>query len=78
MKKGITVTGKPLKDHLEALDHSQRLPPIAVRLKTSLNTSALYRSNRPGKAPEAFNFLLYKRLDATLEEYLNVLQEASN
>jgi hypothetical protein len=51
-------------------------PPVAVRPEDRLEYIRALQQEQAGKGPEAFNALLYKRLDATFEEYLNALQEA--
>ena len=66
IEKGITVSGKPLKDHLEALDHYD-----AIRY-----VRELARNEAPITESDVRNALLYRRLDAILGEYLSALQEA--
>jgi Fic family protein len=50
--------------------------PVAVRPQDRLEYTRSLQQEQAGGGPERFNLLLYKRLDATLEEYLNALQEA--
>jgi Fic family protein len=51
-------------------------PPVAVRPEDRLEYLRSLQQEQAGQGAESFNALLYKRLDATLEEYLSVLQEA--
>jgi Fic family protein len=51
-------------------------PPIAVRPEDRLEYIRSLQQEQAGQGAESFYFLLYKRLDATLDEYLSALQEA--
>ena len=51
-------------------------PPVAVRPEDRLAYLRALQEAQSGKGSEAFERLLYERLDATLEEYLRALQEA--
>jgi Fic family protein len=51
-------------------------PPIAVRLEDRLEYVRSLQQERAGQDAESFNALLYRRLDATLNEYLSALQDA--
>jgi len=51
-------------------------PPIAVRPGDRLAYIRGLQQAQPGQGDEAFQHLLYERLDATLEEYLSALREA--
>jgi Fic family protein len=51
-------------------------PPVAVRPEDRLEYLRSLQQEQAGQGAESFNALLYKRLDATLEEYLSALQEA--
>jgi Fic family protein len=51
-------------------------PPVAVRPEDRLAYLRALQDAQSGKGSEAFERLLYQRLDATLEEYLRALQEA--
>jgi len=51
-------------------------PPVAVRPEDRLEYIRGLQQEKAGQGAEGFNALLYKRLDATLEEYLSALQEA--
>jgi Fic family protein len=51
-------------------------PPVAVRPEDRLAYLRALQDAQSGKGSEAFERLLYERLDATLEEYLRALQEA--
>jgi hypothetical protein len=44
IEQGITVVGKPLKDHLEAIDHYE-----AIRYVRNLNRLVVLRSRRRGQ-----------------------------
>ena len=47
-----------------------------IELKDRLEYIRSLQEEQAGGGPENFNAHLYKRLDATLEEYLSALQEA--
>jgi Fic family protein len=51
-------------------------PPVAVRPEDRLEYIRSLQQEQAGQGPESFNSLLYRRLDATLGEYLSALQEA--
>jgi Fic family protein len=51
-------------------------PPVAVRPEDRLAYIRSLQQAQAGQGAETFNALLYQRLDATLSEYLNVLEEA--
>ena len=51
-------------------------PPIAVRPEDRLEYIRSLQQEQAGQGAESFNALLYRRLDATLGEYLSALQEA--
>jgi Fic family protein len=51
-------------------------PPIAVRPEDRLPYIRALQQVQAGEGTVAFNKLLYERLDATLAEYLNTLNEA--
>jgi Fic family protein len=51
-------------------------PPVAVRPEDRLEYIRSLQQEQGGQGAEAFNALLYRRLDATLEEYLTALDEA--
>jgi Fic family protein len=51
-------------------------PPVAVRPEDRLAYLRALQDAQSGKGSEAFERLLYERLDATLEEYLRALREA--
>jgi hypothetical protein len=51
-------------------------PPIAVRPEDRLSYVRALQQSQAGQGTEAFEKLLYGRLDATLEEYLSALNEA--
>jgi len=64
IEHGITVGGKPLRDHLEAADHYQAI--LWVRDLAARDTqvdAAVVRE-------------LHRRLDWTLAEYVKILEEA--
>jgi Fic family protein len=50
--------------------------PVAVRPEDRLEYIRSLQREQAGQGSESFNALLYRRLDATLGEYLSVLQEA--
>jgi len=49
--------------------------PIAVRPEDRLEYIRSLQQEQAGQGPQSFNALLYRRLDATLGEYLSALQE---
>lgn len=51
-------------------------PPIAVRPEDRLEYIRSLQQEQAGQGAQNFNVLLYRRLDATLGEYLSALQEA--
>jgi hypothetical protein len=51
-------------------------PPVAVRPEDRLEYIRSLQQEQTGRGAENFNALLYRRLDATLGEYLSALQEA--
>jgi hypothetical protein len=51
-------------------------PPVAVRPEDRLEYIVSLQQEQAGQGPEGFNALLYRRLDATLGEYVSALQEA--
>lgn len=51
-------------------------PPVAVRPEDRLEYTRSLQQEQAGQGAENFNALLYRRLDATLGEYLSALQEA--
>lgn len=51
-------------------------PPVAVRPEDRLAYLHALQQAQAGQGNEAFERLLYERLDATLDEYLGALQEA--
>ena len=51
-------------------------PPVAVRPEDRLDYIRSLQQEQAGQSAESFNALLYRRLDATLGEYLSALQEA--
>jgi Fic family protein len=53
-------------------------PPIAVRPEDRVDYIHSLQQEQTGQGAESFYALLYRRLDATLEEYLSALQEAQN
>jgi Fic family protein len=50
-------------------------PPVAVRPEDRLEYIRALQEAQSGRGADAFNALLYRRLDATLAEYLSALQE---
>ncbi|HEX4773587.1 MAG TPA: Fic family protein [Bryobacteraceae bacterium] len=50
-------------------------PPVAVRPEDRLEYIRCLQQEQAGQGAESFNALLYRRLDATLEEYLSALQK---
>ena len=51
-------------------------PPVAVRPEDRPAYIRALQDAQAGRGPEAFDRLLYERLDATLAEYLNALRQA--
>jgi Fic family protein len=51
-------------------------PPIAVRPEDRLAYLQALQESQAGRGDEAFERLLYERLDATLADYLTALREA--
>lgn len=51
-------------------------PPIAVRPEDRVDYVRSLQEEQAGGTPDKFNALLYKRLEATLDEYLSALREA--
>jgi Fic family protein len=51
-------------------------PPLAVRPEDRLAYTRALQQAQAGQGTESFDALLYKRLDATLGEYLSALNEA--
>jgi Fic family protein len=51
-------------------------PPVAVRPEDRLDYIRSLQQEQAGQGADALNALLYRRLDATLGEYLSALQEA--
>jgi Fic family protein len=51
-------------------------PPIAVRPEDRLSYIRALQRGQAGQGTEDFDTLLYERLDATLEEYLNAFDKA--
>jgi Fic family protein len=51
-------------------------PPVAVRPEDRLDYIRSLQLAQAGEGSESFNGLLYKRLDATLGEYVSALEEA--
>jgi Fic family protein len=49
-------------------------PPVAVRPADVLEYIRGLQACQAGQGPESFNALLYKRVDATLGDYLNALR----
>ncbi len=50
--------------------------PVAVRPEDRLEYIRSLQREQAGQGAETFNALLYRRLEATLGEYLSALQEA--
>lgn len=50
-------------------------PPVAVRPEDRLEYIRSLQREQAGQGADAFNALLYRRLDATLDEYFNALRE---
>jgi Fic family protein len=53
-------------------------PPVAVRPEDRLEYIRSLQQPQAGKGADSLDMLLYRRLEATLDEYLSALQEASN
>ena len=51
-------------------------PPVAVRPEDRLEYIRSLQDEQAGQGTDSFNALFYKRLDATLGEYLSLLKEA--
>jgi hypothetical protein len=51
-------------------------PPVAEHAEDRLEYIRSLQQEQAGQGAESFNALLYRRLDATLGEYLSALQEA--
>jgi Fic family protein len=51
-------------------------PPVSVRPEDRLRYVRALQQAQAGQGIESFDRLLYERLDATLEEYMNALKEA--
>jgi Fic family protein len=51
-------------------------PPVAVRPEDRLEYIRSLQQEQAGQGADSFNTLLYRRLDATLGEYLSAMQEA--
>jgi len=51
-------------------------PPVAVRPEDRLEYIRCLQQEQAGQGAVAFNTLFFRRLDATLGEYLDILQEA--
>ena len=51
-------------------------PPVAVRPEDRLEYIRSLQEEQSGGSAESFNALLYRRLDATLGEYVSALQES--
>jgi len=51
-------------------------PPVAVRPEDRLEYIRSLQEAQAGRGPENFNEMLYRQLEATLAEYLGVLEEA--
>ena len=49
-------------------------PPVAVRQEDRLDYIRTLQQAQAGQGAESLNGLLYKRLDATLDEYLSALE----
>ena len=85
IEQGVTISGKPLKDHLEALDHydairyvrelAREKAPLTESDVRNLHRLVVQRSRaQAGHGSESFDILLYSRLDATLGDYLSAVQ----
>jgi len=53
-------------------------PPVAVRPEDGLDYIRSLQQEQAGQGTESFDGLLYKRLDATLGEYLSAFEEGSS
>ena len=53
-------------------------PPVAVRPEDRLEYIRSLQHEQAGLGAAAFNALLYRRLDATFDDYLTALQDAQN
>jgi Fic family protein len=53
-----------------------RYPPIAVRPEDRLAYISALQEAQGGRGAEAFDRLLYQRLNTTLDEYLSALRQA--
>ena len=51
-------------------------PPVAVRPEDRAAYIQALQRSQAGQGHESFDYLLYKRLDAILGEYLNAFEEA--
>jgi Fic family protein len=51
-------------------------PPVAVRPEDRPDYVGALQKAQAGKGTEAFDLLLYQRLDTTLEEYLSASKQA--
>jgi Fic family protein len=51
-------------------------PPVAARPEDRIEYIRSLQQEQAGQGAQSFNALLYRRLDATLAEYLSALQEA--
>ena len=51
-------------------------PPVAVRPEDRLEYIRSLQQEQAGQGADSFNTLLYRRLDATLSEYLSAMQKA--
>lgn len=51
-------------------------PPVSVRPEDRLQYIRALQQSQAGQGTESFDALLYQRLDATLDEYLNTLTDA--
>ena len=51
-------------------------PPVAVRPEDRLEYIRSLQDEQSGGGPDAFNTLLYRRLHATLDEYLSAMDES--
>ena len=75
IEQGVTIAGKPLKDHLEALDHYDAIR--YVRELARHNDRPAYilalQEAQAGVGTASFLALLYERLEATLAEYIATL-----
>jgi Fic family protein len=51
-------------------------PPVAVRPEDRLDYIRSLQQQQAGQGSDSFNALLYRRLDATMEEYLKAIEKA--